>query len=115
MSMARLRRYYNDERSHRALGRRTPIEAYAARPEATPLPTPIIDPHFRVRRDRVNQGVINLRQQPAAPHRPRPRHSGQVVLVLVRDLEIRVLTETGELIRQLTLDPRRDYQPLGRP
>lgn len=110
------RRYYNDERPHRALGRRTPTEAYAARPKATPLPAPIIDPHFRVRRDRVNQGVITLRHNSRLHHIALGRrHSGHVVLVLIRDLEIRVLTETGELIRQLTLDPSRDYQPLGKP
>jgi len=37
------------------------------------------------------------------------------VLVLVRDLHIRVLTDTGELLRELTLDPTRDYQPQDRP
>lgn len=110
------RRYYNDQRPHRALGRRTPADAYAARPKATPLPAPIIDPHFRVRRDKVNQGVITIRHNSQIHHVALGRrHSGQRVLVLVHDLEIRVLTETGELIRQLTLDPSRDYQPLRRP
>jgi hypothetical protein len=33
------------------------------------------------------------------------------VLVLARDLDIRILTERGELLRQLTLDPTKDYQP----
>ncbi len=33
--------------------------------------------------------------------------NGQRVLVLVRDLDVRVLTEHGERLRQLTLD----YQP----
>ena len=32
------------------------------------------------------------------------------VLVLVADLDVRVLTEDGELLRELTLDPSRDYQ-----
>jgi hypothetical protein len=35
------------------------------------------------------------------------------VTVLIADLEIRVLTPTGQLLRQLTLDPARDYQPRG--
>jgi hypothetical protein len=36
--------------------------------------------------------------------------------MLVRDLEIRVInTATGELIRELTLNPDRNYQPTGRP
>ena len=37
------------------------------------------------------------------------------VLVLAHDRHVRVLTETGDLIRELTLDPRRNYQPLGFP
>ena len=106
-------RYYNTERPHRALSRQTPAEAYQARPKATPLPAPVIDPHFRVRRDRVNEGVITLRHDSRLHHIALGRrHSGQRVLVLTRDLDVRVLTETGELIRALTLDPTRNYQPL---
>jgi transposase InsO family protein len=109
------RTYYNHDRPHRALGRRTPAEAYSARPKATPLPAPVLDPHFRVRRDRVNAGVVTLRHNSRLHHIALGRrHSGQRVLVLTRDLDVRVLTETGELIRRLTLDPTRDYQPLGK-
>jgi hypothetical protein len=35
------------------------------------------------------------------------------VLVLVADHDVRILTAEGELLRQLVLDPTRDYQPLG--
>jgi hypothetical protein len=36
--------------------------------------------------------------------------------MLVHDLNIRIINAaTGELLRQLTLDPTRDYQPTGRP
>ena len=38
------------------------------------------------------------------------RHAGVAVLVLVHELDVRVITEEGELIRELTLDPSRDYQ-----
>jgi len=34
------------------------------------------------------------------------------VLVLVHELSIRVITEEGKLLRELTLDTSRDYQPL---
>jgi hypothetical protein len=35
--------------------------------------------------------------------------------MLVQDLHVRVMNAaTGELIRELTIDPARDYQPLGR-
>ncbi len=38
-------------------------------------------------------------------------HNGQSVLLLVKDLDVRILTLDGELIRQLTIDPTRNYQP----
>ena len=38
------------------------------------------------------------------------RHAGTRVMVLVEDLNVRVITEDGELLRELTLDPSRDYQ-----
>jgi len=43
-------------------------------------------------------------------------HTGTHVLVLVNDLDVTVINAaTGELLRELTIDPRRDYQPTGRP
>jgi hypothetical protein len=39
---------------------------------------------------------------------------GTRVIALVDGLRVRVITEDGELIRELTLDPTRDYQPHGR-
>ena len=42
-------------------------------------------------------------------------HAGVRVLVLVADLKVRVVTQDGELLRELILDPSRDYQPVGRP
>jgi transposase InsO family protein len=108
------RRYYNDERPHRALHRRTPAEAFAARPKATPLPTRLDDPHFRIRRDRVHEsGNITLRHNSKLHHiAVGRRNRGRRILILVQDLDVRILTEDGELLRALTLDPTRDYQPL---
>jgi hypothetical protein len=38
------------------------------------------------------------------------------VLILVQDLNITIINAaTGELLRQLTLDPTTDYQPTGAP
>ena len=43
-------------------------------------------------------------------------HAGTHVILLVHDLEIRVVNAiTGELLRDLTLNPNRDYQPTGAP
>jgi hypothetical protein len=36
--------------------------------------------------------------------------------MLVQDLDVRVINAaTGELLRELAIDPARDYQPTGRP
>lgn len=106
--------YYNQVRPHRAIGRRTPEEAFTARPKAGPaLPGFTVPRHFRVRRDKIDiTGVITLRHDSRLHHIGLGRRlTGTRVLVLVDDLRVRVLTEDGELIRELTLDPTRDYQP----
>jgi transposase InsO family protein len=113
----RFRDYYNQVRPHRALARSTPAQAYTARPKAVPTGTPIDTGHYRVRHDRIdNSGVITLRHNSRLHHIGLGRrHAGTRVLVLVRDLDIRVLDTDGELLRALTLDPSRDYQPQARP
>jgi transposase InsO family protein len=111
------RDYYNTIRPHRALARRTPTQAYTARPKAVPTGTPIDTGHHRVRHDRIDpSGVITLRHHSRLHHIGLGRrHARTRVLVLVRDLDIRVLTTDGQLLRKLTLDPSRDYQPQARP
>ena len=60
-------------------------------------------------------GVITLRHNSRLHHVGLGRRlSGTRVLVLVAGLRVRVLSEDGELLRDLTLDPTRDYQPHGR-
>jgi transposase InsO family protein len=106
--------YDNTQRPHRALGRRTPAAAFAARPKATPAaPGVAVAAHYRVRRDKVDHtGVITLRHNSRLHHIGLGRrHAGVRVLVLVAELQIRVLTDDGQLLRALTLDPTRDYQP----
>jgi hypothetical protein len=110
------RGYYNQTRPHRALDRRTPQQTYAARPKAVPTGTPIDTGHYRVRHDRIdNGGVITLRHNSRLHHIGLGRrHTGTRVLVLVRHLHVRVLNTDGELLRELQLDPTRDYQPQTR-
>ena len=110
------RGYYNEERPHRALGRRTPEQAFEARPQAGPSGAGFVVPsHFRVRRDRVDKvGRVTLRYNSRLHHIGLgTTHRGKRVLILVADLDIRVITEEGELLRELVLDPTRDYQGLG--
>ena len=33
--------------------------------------------------------------------------------MLVSGLDVRIVSEDGELLRELVLDPSRDYQPMG--
>ncbi len=113
----RFRSYYNDVRPHRAIDRRTPAEAFLARPKASPsLPPVPIEGHVRVRRDKIDiTGVITIRHNSRLHHIGLGRRLvGTRVLALVDGLRIRVITEDGALLRELTLDPSRDYQPHGR-
>src|SRR5438270_634533 len=107
------RRYYNDVRPHRALGRRTPASAYQARPKATPTGKPIDTGHWRTRHDPIDPSrLLTLRHNSRLHHiGVGRRYAGTRILVLVHDLDIRVLTQHGEIIRELVLDPSRDYQP----
>ena len=109
---------YNTQRPHRSLtGRATPADAYAARPKAQPGDRSA-DTHDRVRTDRIdNTGLVTLRHNGKLHHIGIGRaHAGTRVLLLVQDLDIRVINAaTGELLRELVLNPDRDYQPTGRP
>jgi transposase InsO family protein len=105
---------YNHHRPHRAIGRRTPATAYAARPKAAPPTTGTAPVHYRIRRDTVNNGTVTLRHNSRLHHIGIGKtHTGRRVLLLIAELDIRIVTDDGELLRELTLDPTRDYQPRG--
>jgi hypothetical protein len=105
--------YYNTVRPHRALGRRTPQQAYLARPKATPTGTPLHTGAYRIRHDRIDSnGKLTLRHNSRLHHLGMGRrYAGTNVLILVHDLHIRIVTTDGELLRELHLDPTKDYQP----
>ena len=105
--------YYNHHRPHRAKNRRTPKNAFDALDKARPG-TPVAATHFRVRTDRIDHaGKVTLRYDSrlykigvgrAWKHTP--------VRLYVADRNVRIVTHDGQLIRQLTIDPSRIYQPL---
>jgi transposase InsO family protein len=104
---------YNHRRPHRSLGRATPAIAYHRLPKAIPAGS-TAGTHYRIRRDRIHtSGTVSLRHAGRMHHIGIGRaHAGNTVILLIEDLHIRVIdTDTGELLRQLTLDPDRDYQP----
>ena len=110
------RAYYNHHRPHRALHGRTPLVAFHDRLKAHPAqPTPATD--FRVRKDVLDtNGTVTLRYLSRLRHIPLGRaHKHQPVTLLVAGRHVRVVAEDGSLLRELTLDPTRNYQPLGTP
>ncbi len=109
--LARFRLHYNLHRPHRALGRKTPQEVWDAKVKAGPgAAAPPV--HYRVRHDIVDRlGKVTLRYDSKLHHIGLgARHRGKAIVLLVADRDVRIVTEDGELLRQLTLDPARDYQ-----
>ena len=74
--------------------------------------------NWRVRHDRIDLGgKITLRHHghmfKIGIGRP---HARTRVVCLIKDLEIRIIhATTGEILRTLTLDTTRTYQPTGKP
>ncbi|WP_441963522.1 IS481 family transposase [Mycolicibacterium houstonense] len=108
---------YNHRRPHCSLPHKaTPATAYTARRKVTPGER--IDSHQRVRTDRVDTyGSLTLRVNGNLHHISIGRaHARTRVLMLISDLDVRIIhASTGELIRHLTIDPTRDYQPRAVP
>jgi hypothetical protein len=94
-----------------ASGGERPAEVFAAKVKAHPAEH-VPHTHFRVRHDRVDKtGCVTLRHESRLIHIGIGRaHKGERILLLVADRDVRVVNEDGEPIRQLTIDPSRDYQ-----
>jgi hypothetical protein len=87
-------------------------------PKAVPVPSTDADTHNRIRHDRVSKtGNVTLRIAGQLRHIGIGRtHTGTHIILLIQDLDVRVVNAiTGELLRELTIDPSRDYQPTSRP
>jgi transposase InsO family protein len=107
--------YYNNVRPHRSRGRITPRAAFDGRDKARPMRPKIdIDGAMRVRHDRVDgDGKVTIRHRGKLHHIGVGRaHNRTRVIMLVAGLDIRVLSEAGELLGRLRLDPTRNYQRL---
>jgi transposase InsO family protein len=106
--------YYNQQRPHRSVDGRTPLQAFEARLKARPaLATPPVQ--YRVRRDRLDaDGRVTIRYLGRLRHiHVSYRRRRRPVTLLVAGPEVRILAEDGSLLRELTLDPTRDYQPVA--
>lgn len=110
---------YNHNRPHRSLPHRaTPATTYDARPKATPGTDRSTDVHYRVLHDIIDKdGKLTLRLNGRMHHIGMGAENRRTpILKIIDDHHVRVVNAaTGELLRELTIDPDRDYQPLGRP
>ena len=108
---------YNTRRPHRSLNRATPAAVYAARPKAAPAsPAPGRSSHIRPGRVEPN-GTVSIHTAGRPHHIGIGRaHAGTPVLIRTAGPDITIIhATTGEILRQLTLDPARNYQPTGAP
>ena len=62
-------------------------------------------------------GAVTLRVNGTMHHIGVGRtHARTHAILLIQDLNVRIVNVvTGELLRELTIDPERDYQPRGTP
>lgn len=106
---------YNNTRPHRSLPHRTPpATLYNTMPKDLPRPSRDPNTHDRIRHDRIGtSGTVTLRTHGKLRHIGIGRtHAGTHVILLVQDLNVRIVNAiTGELLRELTLDLTKDYQP----
>jgi transposase InsO family protein len=101
--------YYNHARPHRALAGATPAERWHATPPAQPgeaIPAP---PDASLRD--VRSGKLHYRKfRIGIP----PQHRGTPLLVIARGDDLAIFGPHG-IVRRLTLDRTRSYQPSGHP
>ena len=101
--------YYNAERPHRGIGRTTPLERWSATPKALnaglSLPAPQRTPTIAV----DQQGLVRV--APWVIH-VGVDHAGRTARVMLDDTHTAVFID-GRLVRHLTLDKTRTYQPSG--
>ncbi|MDQ2636360.1 MAG: integrase core domain-containing protein, partial [Actinomycetota bacterium] len=106
---------YNHRRPHRSLPHQaTPAALFETMPKALPGNSRDTDTHDRIRHDRIDKtGAVTLRVNGRMHHIGVGRtHARTHVILLVQDLSVRIVNAiTGELLRELTIDPNRDYQP----
>ena len=96
----------------------TPATVYTTRPKAAPSSDRSTDSHDRVRHGKINKaGSVTPRVAAQLRHIGVGRTYARTdVILLVQDLHVTIVNAaTGEVLRDLIIDPRRDYQPTGQP
>ncbi len=103
------RHYYNHERPHRAIGRVQPAVRFFASARLTPSQTPIPEPEQHLALTVTRSGRVETRQWMIAIG---VRYAGLPAEVYLSADHANVFID-GELVRHVTLDPTRRYQPSG--
>ena len=96
----------------------TPNTIYTTLPAATPDTDRASDTHDRTRHDKIDKaGSVTLRVAGRLRHIGVGRtYARTSVILLVQDLHVTIINAaTGQILRDLIIDPRRDYQPTGQP
>ncbi|MBC7592939.1 MAG: transposase [Kineosporiaceae bacterium] len=105
---------YNHRRPHRSLPHQaTPAALFETMPKALPGNSRDADTHDRIRHDRIDKtGAVTLRVDGRLHHIGVGRtHARTHVILLIQDLNVHIVNAvTGELLRDLEIDPNRDYQ-----
>jgi len=112
LQLDELRAHYNERRPHRALGRRTPGEAYRATPKALPASNGHAQGHYRLRYDRLDaNGKMSLRRAGRMHHLGAgAAHARKRVLALADDHQV-LITDltTGEVLSRHLIEPAKSY------
>jgi transposase InsO family protein len=105
------RDYYNKQRPHRALGRRTPASAYTQTPKAIPAGSHA-GTHYRLRYDRLDaKGKMSIRRAGRMHHLGiGTTHARKRVLALADEHHITVIElDTGEILSTHLIQPEKSY------
>lgn len=99
---------YNNQRPHRAIGRKPPASVYAHTPKAGPKDRPLATP-TKIHRVTVTGGVCHINKRYSITIGA--AHNGQKAIIVITGLSCHIFI-TGRLARHLKLNPTRRYQPL---
>jgi transposase InsO family protein len=105
---------YNEERPHRGIGRRTPASVWSAQPPATPPSTAIDGPPTFASCRAGTRGEIHPGNR-IRVHLGIEWGSELVTAIRQGDQLTAIATRTGEIIREITLEPGRTNYGNGRP
>jgi len=108
--------YYNEVRPHTARGC-PPMLAWRAFDKATPeIDGQPMLASTKVRHDVIDKtGAVTLRYRSMLHHIGVGRaHRGRRVLILMADLDVRIIDVDGAILRHFMLDPSVDYQAQSR-